>query len=225
MLFRFADGQRPQVEGRDRTIRGVAFAVAIKLLPGEFVQTVQVHHAAPDREIAPADDIGALQGKDQQHFSSPDADAVQGGESSDDFSVGERRQFSDIEFVLLHSFADAFDIKSFAHGHAALLDLLRFGAVDGRRRNFAARKLQPGPYGGGSLGGDLLADDAVDEGGKQIRVDGSLDGADTFDRETQFFVFLFQMGDFFLAVGESAHAIVPAPVAATAFFAAGIRWG
>ena len=92
-----ADGQRPQVEGRDRTIRGVAFAVPFELLPGKAVQTVQVHHAAPDREIAPADDIGALQGKDQQHFSSPDADAVQGGESSDDFSVGERRQFSDIE--------------------------------------------------------------------------------------------------------------------------------
>ena len=170
MLSRFADGQRPQIEGRDRTIRGVAFAVPFELLPGEFVQAVQVHHAAPDREIAPTDDIGALQGKDQQHFGGPDADAVQGGECPDDFGVRQRRQFSYVKFVLLHSFADAFDIKSFAHGHAALLDLLRFGAVDGSRRDLTARKLQPGPYGGGRLGGDLLADDAVDEGRKQIRI-------------------------------------------------------
>jgi len=74
-------GFRDLLAGRDRTIRGVAFAVPIKLLPGEAVQAVQVHHVAPDREIAPADDIGALQGKDQQHFGGLDADAAQGGAS------------------------------------------------------------------------------------------------------------------------------------------------
>src|ERR1035437_10460132 len=66
---------------------------------GEGFQIVGFADGVADAQVAGGEDVGALEGEDQEHVSGPDADALDLGEAEDDLVVGEGGEIREHNFA------------------------------------------------------------------------------------------------------------------------------
>ena len=92
-------GDHPEVETCDAAARREAAAIFREKLLRDLAVTIHHPHPAMDSKVAVAQDIGSLQGEEQQHLRRPYADAAQGGERGDDLGIRHLGDGGKIEFA------------------------------------------------------------------------------------------------------------------------------
>ena len=161
------------------------------------------HPQAPqDGQVIIAEDVGALQAEQQDHLRCPDADALQAAQGADGLCIGHVRHGVQIKGAGVDFFGKVRDVFRLAESHAQCLQPGDTCGQDVLGVHPAQRVLHPLPDGGLGLGGDLLAHDMVDHGGKQVRVYRAADRAHAVDDLTEPLVLLPQVGELCLPVGE-----------------------
>ena len=163
-----------------------------------------IDHAqtAPDRKVVIAENIRPLQAEQQDHFCRPDADAAQAAQRTDGLRIVHAADGLQIERAIHNSPGKVREIFRLAERHAKGLQRGYTGGKDRFGADRAERVLHALPDRGLRLHGDLLADDVVHDGGKQIRVRRALHRPDTVDDRSQPLVLPAQIRQLGLAVDK-----------------------
>ena len=126
-------------------------------------ESIGLLHGVADAEVAGGENVGALEGEDEEHVGSPDADAFDLGEAGDDFFIGERGEFFEDEFAIAGVAGQVADIGGFLGGETEGAHARRAQFEDGG-----------GSHGTGDGGGEAAEDDAGDASA-QLLVDDGVD--------------------------------------------------
>ena len=117
-----------------------------------------------DSEVAIAQDILALQGEEQEHFRRPNADAAQGRERGDHFSVRHLGNGVKVEFARHYLGSEVLDVFRLALRNAASAEGLYIGFCNGLRRNLPEQFANPCENRLRCLARNLLRNDVLNDG-------------------------------------------------------------
>ena len=118
-------------------------------------------HAAMDRQIAVAQNIGAAQAKEQQHFGGPNTNAFERRKRRNGFGVVHLTHRIQIELPRSDFFGTTLHVPRLRKRDAARLQLFFGGSAHGDRRHLAQALPHAIPYGRLSCSRDLLADNLM----------------------------------------------------------------
>ena len=129
---------------------------------------MQQHDSEADAEILETEDILSPEGKNQQHFGCPDTDAFELHKLIDDLLIRFFWQGFEIECAIESGFGNALEIFDFACGQSACVQIVKgtleqILGCDGHKPFFDSCK-----FGTGGFEGELLPDDALNQGKKQV---------------------------------------------------------
>ena len=133
-------------------------------------------------KVVIAEDIGALQAKQQYHFRRPNADAPQRAERRNRLGIRHSCNRLRIKRAALHLRGKLCDIFRLVKGHTEGLQPFRPRRKKRCGIDRAKAFLHALPHGRLRLGRNLLPDDVMDNRGKQIRVDRALNPPDAVNR-------------------------------------------
>src|ERR1035437_6602701 len=128
---------------------------------GEGFQIVGFADGVADAQVAGGEDVGALEGEDQEHVSGPDADALDLGEAEDDLVVGEGGEICEHNFARAGVAGEVVDVGGLLGGKSQ-------GAHTG------GAELKDGFGGDHALdrGGETAEDDAGDASAELLEYNG-----------------------------------------------------
>ena len=158
----------PEIQRCQRSVRGIPLPVRFKLRLGKVAETVQHHDAAADAEILITEDVRPAEGKDQQHFRSPDSDAFQCDQFPDDPVIGFPGKGLEINDTAPLSFRNAAEIFDFAAGKTAGAQIFEFGGKQILRGDLAQQIFQSLKDDISDFDRKLLGNDALHQGKEKI---------------------------------------------------------
>ena len=179
-----------------------AAAVSFKQRAVDAAMAIDHAQTTPDRKVVIAENIRPLQAEQQDHLRRPDADAAQAAQRADSLRIVHTADGLQIERAIHNSPGKVREILGLAERHAKGLQRGYTGGKDRFGTDSAERVLHALPDRGLRLHGDLLADDVVHDGGKQIRVHRALHRPDTVDDRSQPLVLPAQIRQLGLAVDK-----------------------
>ncbi len=112
-----AAGDGPEVEAGHAAVWAVAAAVFFKQPAVDRAVVVEHAQAAPDGQIVIAENVGPLQGEEQEHLGRPDADALEAAERPDGICIAHVRHGVQIKCAGVDLFGEVRDVFRLAEGH------------------------------------------------------------------------------------------------------------
>ncbi len=161
-----------------------------------------VYHPHPtlDGKIIKTQDVRPLEAKQKDHLRRPYTDAFQGSKRSNRICVRHILYSIKVKFSVYNLFCKIIDVLRFAERHAESLQLFD-GCTSYRGRGYLAESIiHPLPDRSLRLGGNLLADNVMDNGRKQVSVDSPVYMANLFDHSAKTDILGLQVLRFLFAI-------------------------
>ena len=157
-------------------------------------------HSAVDGKVIETQDVLTLKAEEQDHLSRPDTDALKGRQKSDGILIRHLLYDGNVKVSGKYLFGEILDVFRFPECHSEGLKGSYIRIPYRFRRHCAKGIIHPLPDGLLCLGGDLLADDVVDNGRKQVCINGTVDVSDPVYGFRKPWVFPFQIFDFRISI-------------------------